>query len=82
MDDSISEKPCTDENDIIAGTWSHSPECHVKGLDFLTACYQVEGVALPSALQGRNKNKSHFYQGLIPCHCPERRRTPRTKSEI
>jgi hypothetical protein len=55
MDDSISEKLCTEENDIIAGTWIHSPERHVKGLEFLTACYQVEGVALPSALQGRNK---------------------------
>jgi hypothetical protein len=55
LDDSLSEKLCTEENDIIAGTSSHRPERHVKGLEFLTACYQVEGVALPSALQGRNK---------------------------
>src|SRR5215470_12222298 len=49
IDDSISEKPYTDENDIIAWHWSHTFERHVKGLEFLTAYYQVAGVSLPLA---------------------------------
>lgn len=56
IDDSISEKPYTDENDIIAWHWSHSFERHVKGLEFLTAYYQIEGVSLPIAFDIVEKN--------------------------
>ena len=59
IDDSISEKPYTDENDIIAWHWSHSFERHVKGLEFLTAHYQVEGVSLPIAFEIVEKNEQY-----------------------
>jgi hypothetical protein len=49
IDDSISEKPYTDENDLIAWHWSHTFERHVKGLEFLTAYYNVGDVSLPIA---------------------------------
>ena len=59
IDDSISEKPYTDENDIIAWHWSHSFERHVKGLEFLTAFYQVEGVSLPIAFDLVEKTEQY-----------------------
>lgn len=59
IDDSISEKPDTDENDIIAWHWSHSFERHVKGLEFLTAYYQVGDVSLPIAFDLVEKNEAY-----------------------
>src|SRR5215207_1665264 len=49
IDDSIGEKPSTDENDIVCWHWSHSFERHVKGIEFLTAFYTVGEVSLPIA---------------------------------
>src|SRR3954469_3131303 len=36
LDDSIEEKPYTDENDLICWHWDHSNQRHVKGINFLT----------------------------------------------
>lgn len=41
VDDSISEKPYTDENDIIAWHYDHSHDCMVKGINFLSAIYHA-----------------------------------------
>ena len=49
IDDSLSEKLYTDENDIICWHWSHSLSRHVKGIEFLTAFYTVGEVSLPIA---------------------------------
>src|SRR5438128_1034064 len=49
IDDSIEEKPWTDENELICWHWDHSTERAVKGINFLTAFYQVGGVGLPVA---------------------------------
>lgn len=59
IDDSISEKPHTDENDIIAWHWSHSFDRHVKGMEFLTAYYQVESVSLPIAFDIVEKTEAY-----------------------
>ena len=59
VDDSISEKPYTDENDLIAWHWSQSFERHVKGLEFLTAYYQVGAVSLPIAFDLVEKNQQY-----------------------
>ena len=47
LDDSISEKPYTDENDIICWHYDHAHECTVKGINFITALYHAQGVSLP-----------------------------------
>jgi hypothetical protein len=60
IDDSISEKPYTDENDLIAWHWSHSFERHVKGLEFLTAYYNVGDVSLPIAFDLVEKNEVYL----------------------
>lgn len=49
LDDSIEEKPYTDENELICWHWDHSKERHVKGINFLTAFYATEQVGLPVA---------------------------------
>lgn len=44
IDDSIAEKPYTDENDIIAWHYDHSKGGMVKGINFLSAVYHVPSV--------------------------------------
>jgi len=41
IDDSISEKPSTDENDIICWHYDHYKGISVKGINFMTALYYV-----------------------------------------
>ena len=41
IDDSIAEKPYTDENDLIAWHYDHSQGRMVKGINFLSALYHV-----------------------------------------
>jgi hypothetical protein len=47
VDDSIAEKPYTEENEI--GCWHYDPaqDRQVKGINFLSALDQAQGVALP-----------------------------------
>ena len=47
VDDSIAEKPYTDENDIICWHYDHTSGGMVKGINFLTALYHVQGISLP-----------------------------------
>ena len=49
FDDSIEEKPYTDENDLICWHWDHSNQRHVKGINFVTAFYVTETLSLPVA---------------------------------
>ena len=50
-DDSIEEKPYTDENDIICWHYDYSKGRQVKGVNFMTALYQSKGVILPVGFQ-------------------------------
>jgi len=47
LDDSIEEKPYTDENEMIAWHWDHSKGRAVKGINFVSILYQSQGVTLP-----------------------------------
>lgn len=77
IDDSISEKPYTDENDLIAWHWSHSFERHVKGLEFLTAYYNVGDVSLPLAFDLVEKTEAY----LDPKTGQTKRRSPLSKNQ-
>lgn len=77
IDDSISEKPYTDENDLIAWHWSHSFERHVKGLEFLTAYYNVGDVSLPIAFDLVEKTEAY----LDPKTGQTKRRSPLSKNQ-
>jgi hypothetical protein len=77
IDDSISEKPYTDENDLIAWHWSHTFERHVKGLEFLTAYYNVGDVSLPIAFDLVEKNEEY----LDSKTGQKKRRSPLSKNQ-
>jgi hypothetical protein len=47
IDDSIAEKPYTDENEIICWHWDHSQARSVKGINFVTSLYPAQGYSLP-----------------------------------
>lgn len=47
VDDSIAEKPCTDENDIVCWHYDHSQQRTIKGINFVTCLYHSQGVSLP-----------------------------------
>ena len=47
IDDSIAEKPSTDENDIICWHYDHAHDRLVKGINVMTALYHSQEVALP-----------------------------------
>jgi hypothetical protein len=59
FDDSIEEKPYTDENDLICWHWDHAQQRLVKGINFLTAFYATEQVGLPVAFDLVTKTKTY-----------------------
>jgi hypothetical protein len=60
FDDSIEEKPYTDENEIICWHYDHSQQRNVKGINFLTALYHSQGVSLPVAFHLVAKTESYL----------------------
>lgn len=51
LDDTIQEKPYTDESELICWHFDHSKDRTVKGINFLSALYQIEDVSLPVAFE-------------------------------
>jgi hypothetical protein len=47
VDDTIEEKPSTDENEIVRWHYDHSKGKSVKGINIITALYYSQGVRLP-----------------------------------
>lgn len=47
VDDSIAEKPYTDENDLICWHYDHAQERTVKGINFMTLLYHHQTTSLP-----------------------------------
>ena len=47
VDDSISEKPYTDENNIICWHYDHTTGQSIKGINFITALYHAGDISLP-----------------------------------
>lgn len=76
IDDSLSEKAHTDENDLICWHWSHSLERHVKGIEFLTAFYTVGEVSLPIAFDLVEKTEPY----VDPKTDKQKRRSPVSKN--
>jgi hypothetical protein len=60
VDDSISEKPYTDENAIICWHYDHAHQRTVKGINFLTALYHSQGVSLPVGFALVAKTEHHI----------------------
>ena len=51
IDDSIEEKPYTDENEQVCWSYDHSKDRQVKGINFLTSLYSSQDIAIPVGYQ-------------------------------
>lgn len=78
VDDSISEKPYTDENDIIAWHYDHTTGTNVKGINFITALYHVDDVSLPVNYHLVHKTEVYIDKKTGK----EKRRSPVSKNEM
>jgi DDE superfamily endonuclease len=78
VDDSIAEKPYTDENDIICWHYDHSQQRNVKGINFVTCLYHNHGVSLPVGVELVQKAERY----TDPKSGKEKRRSNRTKNEM
>ncbi len=78
IDDSIEEKPYTDENDIVCWHYDHSKDRSVKGINFVTALYQNKAVSLPLDFRLVAKTEIYFDKKTGK----EKRRSPITKNEM
>ena len=78
IDDSISEKPHTDENDIICWHYDHTSGQTIKGINFVTALYHVNEVSLPVNYQLIEKTETYIDKKTGK----EKRRSAISKNEI
>lgn len=77
IDDSIAEKPYTDENEIICWHYDHAKGRTVKGINFITTLYYAQGVALPVGFALVAKTEKYIDEKTGQ----EKRRSPITKNE-
>jgi DDE family transposase len=78
VDDSIAEKPYTDENDIICWHYDHSQHRTVKGINFVTCLYYRQGISLPVGFELVRKTQRY----MDSKDGKEKRRSDRTKNEM
>ena len=78
VDDSIAEKPYTDENDIICWHYDHSQQRTVKGINFVTCLYHNQGISLPVGFELVRKTERY----TDPKDGKEKRRSSKTKNEM
>lgn len=78
VDDSIAEKPYTDENDIICWHYDHAQHRTIKGINFVTCLYHNRGVSLPVGFELVRKTERY----IDPKDGKEKRRAEKTKNEM
>jgi hypothetical protein len=77
IDDSIEEKPSTDESELVSWHYDHSKGRTVKGINFLTALYHAGEVSLPVAFDLVTKEVEYF----DPKQRKQRRKSALTKND-
>jgi DDE superfamily endonuclease len=77
IDDSIAEKPYTDENEIVCWHYDHAQDRQVKGIHCLSALYHVQAVSLPVGF--RLVAKTEYYTDQKDGKT--KRRSPVSKNE-
>lgn len=78
VDDSISEKPYTDVNDIVCWHYDHTQSRTIKGINFVTCLYHSQGASLPVGFEIVAKTEMY----TDPKDGKEKRRAKRTKNEL
>lgn len=77
IDDSIVEKPYTDENEIICWHYDHAKGKTIKGINFVSTLYFARGVALPVAFELVAKTETYINKETGK----EKRKSKITKNE-
>ena len=77
IDDSIVEKPYTDENEIICWHYDHAKGKTVKGINFVSTLYYAQDVALPVTFELVSKTETYIDKKTGK----EKRRSEITKNE-
>ena len=78
VDDTIQEKPHTDESDLICRHFDHTQQKSVKGLNLLTCLYFSQEVSLPVAFELIQKTQ----RVLDRKSGKEKKKSPYTKNEL
>lgn len=77
IDDTIEEKPYTDESELVCWHYDHSKGRSVKGINLISALYQAGEVSVPVAFEIVKKSEWIFDQKKEKW----RRKSPTTKNE-
>jgi hypothetical protein len=77
VDDSIAEKPYTDENEIVGWHYDHSNGRHVKGIHFVSCFYHSRGIRLPVGFEIVRKSE----RSTDPKDGKQKRRSDKSKNE-
>lgn len=78
FDDTIQEKPYTNENEIVCYHWDHTKNRSVKGVNLLNCLYHNQGVSLPIGFDIIHKNESF----IDPKNGKIKRRSTISKNEL
>ncbi|MBF0236378.1 MAG: transposase [SAR324 cluster bacterium] len=78
FDDTIQEKPSTDENEIVCYHWDHTKGRNVKGINLLNCLYHNRDVSLPLGFDVIHKSESY----VDPKDQKTKRRSTITKNEL
>jgi hypothetical protein len=78
IDDTIEEKPYTDESELICWHYDHSQGRNVKGVNLLSTLYQVGDVSVPVAFELVKKTQWVFNEKRSRWQ----RKSPQTKNEL
>lgn len=78
IDDSIEEKPYTDENEIVCWHYDHAKQTNVKGINFLSCLYQTTEISLPVGFDLVKKTEKY----IDPKTGKEKRRSSISKNEL
>ncbi|ABK90472.1 transposase [Francisella tularensis subsp. novicida] len=60
LDDTISEKPSTDENDIVCYHHSHAKGVHVKGINIVSCILSTSNLSIPIDYEIVKKYKRYY----------------------
>jgi len=78
VDDSIAEKPYTDENEIVCWHYDHSKQRHVKGINFVSCLYHSRGMSLPVGFEIVRKSERY----TDPKDGKQKRRSDKTTKSL
>jgi hypothetical protein len=78
IDDTIEEKPYTDESELVCWHYDHSKGQTVKGINLLSTLYRVGEVSIPVAFELVKKTEWVFNEKKGRWQ----RKSPRTKNEL